>query len=499
MNNKIFNFKEASCKNCYKCLRSCPVKAIQFKNGQARVISELCILCGNCINICPQNAKEVSKEIDEFDCRLKDKKIVVSLAPSFSKYFSYTKIKNALLNIGVHDVEETSIGAYFASKKIACDLKEKTSENVIGNACYSIVRLITTHYPEYIKYLPNTPSPMTFHARLIKKKYEDEVLVVFIGPCLSKKEEAMKYEGVDIVLTFEEISEYFQSKNIDLINDVEVVCNLESKLTERYYPEPGGMLKSIDFKDFGYEAFTFDGIENVQRVLNDLDKRGNMFLELLACQGGCVNGPCISPQELSLLDYRKYCNSGFDKGVINEYEALLDDSICDMTYKNEQVIEIMPGNEEIIKVLAKVGKYNKDQELNCGACGYRTCREKAIAVINKKAEMEMCLPYMQERAKSISDKILKASPNAIIALDHKLNIVEINQSATVLFGLKDRNIENVNISKYIDTAEIFECIDSNKNIINKERKLEMFGKWVERSIVLIPSQEIVLVFYERYN
>ena len=289
------DFKDAKCKDCFKCLRECPVKAIRYENHQAKIIEQRCILCGRCTLVCPQNAKQVHSELDDVLALLSSgRKVVASLAPSFVSSFDTQDLdvmKEALFALGFAEVEETAVGAKAVTEEYARLLGTGEFKNFITSACPAVNRMISIYYPDALKYLAPVPSPMVAHARMLKKR-DPDAAIVFIGPCIAKKREAAESGIIDGVLTFEELNTVFAQKNIDL-------CKIEAKrhaegteLKARYYPIPRGIIKSFDSLPAGYEYVAVDGVERCAEVLDEIDTLSGLFLELNCCEYACVGGPC---------------------------------------------------------------------------------------------------------------------------------------------------------------------------------------------------------------
>ena len=416
------SLKKSNCQNCYKCIRHCPVKSIKFQDNQAHIINEDCILCGMCFMVCPQNAKQIRNDIDIAKALISsNKKVIVSLAPSFVANYdnaNITSMDKALKKLGFDHVEETAIGADIVTQEYQRIINEENPDVLITSCCHSINMLIQKYFPEALKYLAPVSSPMQAHCAKIKKENPD-CYTVFIGPCISKKDEIEKYPGiVDCVLTFEELSIWLNEENIK----IEVSEETGEKLKARFYPTTGGILKTM-LQNTDYEFLAIDGVENSISALKDI-LNGNIkkcFIEMSACVGSCINGPAINKlHRLPVKDYilvSKYAgNASFKNKSLTSKELHKKFDKLELSLK-------MPTEIEIRKILNEMGKTTKIKELNCGSCGYNTCREKAIAIYNNKANITMCLPYLSERAESFSDTVISNTPNAIIVIDD--NIIKI--------------------------------------------------------------------------
>jgi len=502
----VIQFKEANCKNCYKCIRSCPVKAIAFQDDQAKIIEEACTLCGSCLLVCPQNAKTVVSDLEKVKGFInKNEKVYVSLAPSFVSAFKVKDEKtffHALKSLGFTHVEETAAGASFVSMEYEKLIKEKKMRNIITTACPSIVYLVEKYYPEVIEDLAPVVSPMIAHAKMMKCMYGPRIKVVFIGPCISKKEECndLQNQGlVDAVITFEELEKWFESENIDINECGELENKSIKNAAARFYPVPGGILKTIGIPERkNYRCVSIDGIDRCMSILDSIKKgeTKNYFIEMNNCAGGCLGGPCIKSLTGGYLEARDRLIEYVKKSARNTGTDILQDAKVNLSkvFVNLSKEDKMPNEDTIREILSKTGKFTKEQELNCGACGYSTCREKAIAVYNNKAQIYMCLPYMRERAESISNIILHSTPNAIIALNKELKIQEYNFTARTLFKFDSEDMHGRYIYEILDCSDFIEVRETEQNILNRKFYYEKYDVTVEQSIIYVKEHDLIVAF-----
>ena len=389
--------KTTNCKNCYKCIRHCPIKSISFAGSKASIIKDSCILCGRCYLVCPQEVKVVRNDVDIVKNMINSgQKVYASLAPSFISYYSYTsldELESALKRLGFYALEETAIGATIVKKAYDEMLKEKDRDVIISSCCHSINLLIQKHYPTAKKYLANVLSPMLAHAKDIKTRDKD-AKVVFIGPCIAKKDEADVNKGlVDAVLTFKELDEWLNNSAITLKEVDSDWRKEESKA--RLFPTCGGILKTMECSNKDFQYLAIDGVENSKRVIEDIlaGKIHKCFIEMSSCEGSCVNGPLSNKDKSVASSYFDINAASGDKDFV---EGKIGYHDIEKNYYSISVSEAIPSEEEINKKLIEMGKQEKEKILNCGSCGCNTCREKAIAIIQGKANIEMCLPYLME-------------------------------------------------------------------------------------------------------
>ena len=504
----IIQFKEANCKNCYKCIRSCPVKAIAFVNDQARIVEEDCMFCGNCLTVCPQNAKVVKSEVDTVKGFIRKKeKVYVSLAPSFISAFENADEKwlyAALKKLGFTYIEETAIGAAKVSKEYDRLIKEKKLKNIITSACPSIVLLMKKYYPELLGQLAPVVSPMIAHGKMLRETYGQRIRVVFIGPCLSKKDECRDIQTsgvIDAAITFEELEAWFEEEGIDSSTDLSEEMKGVKELRARIYPAPGGILKTLDERNSRhYHFISVDGVDRCMEILDSL-KNGfiqNYFIEMNSCSGGCIGGPCMKKIKGGFLESRSRLISYVKRGMREKKLLNTEDVKVNLKRNFYEVPRktVIPSDDAIQAILNSIGKFTSDKELNCGACGYSSCRDKAIAVYNERAQLHMCLPYMRERAESISNLIISTTPNAIFALDEKLRIQEANISAQKLFGYNSVELIGKNIFEVVECEDFQNVIDTKENIYDKKYYYEKYDITVRQSIIYAPEHNIVVVILQ---
>ena len=486
--------KKSNCKNCYKCIRHCPVKAIRFSGNQAHIIGNECILCGQCFVVCPQNAKEIVDETEKVKVLLQSgDPVIVSLAPSFIANYEGVGInamRKALKQLGFYDVEETAIGATIVKTEYERMLKEDERDVIITSCCHSINLLIQKHYPQALEYLADVVSPMQAHCKDIKSRFPN-AKTVFIGPCVAKKDEAEHYEGiVDAVLTFEELTEWFKAENIELEKEMDNdICS-----RARFFPTTGGILKTMAQDIPGYTYLALDGVENCIAALKDIidGKIHKCFIEMSACVGSCVGGPVME----------KYHRSSAVKDYIavSGYAGTKDFEVsqpkANELKKNFGYIELrsqMPSDMEIQNVLRQMGKFKPSQELNCGSCGYNTCREKAIAILQGKAEISMCLPFLKDKAESFSDAIVKNTPNGLIVLNEQLEVQQINDAARKMMNIRSANdIVGDQVVRILDPAVFMNVLRDKRNVRDERVYLAEYRRYVEQSVVYDQDSRLLI-------
>ena len=485
--------KKSNCKSCFRCVRKCPVKAIRFSGNQAHIIGNECILCGNCVVQCPQNAKEIASGIEKVRVLIDSgDPIIVSLAPSFVANYEGVGIESmrrALKELGFADVEETAIGATIVKNEYERMIAEEERDVIITSCCHSINLLIQKRFPECLEYLADVMSPMQAHCSDIKRRIPG-AKTVFVGPCVAKKDEAEYYEDiVDAVLTFEELDQMLEAASIKL----EAVSDKNENSRARFFPTTGGVLKTMAQNAPGYTYMAIDGVENCMTALKDIasGKVHKCFVEMSACIGSCIGGPVMNRAKKPLVsDYLKIAQYAgerdFDVAQPNPAELRKNFSVIEHKLSDPSEIEIM-------SVLRQMGKFKPSDELNCGTCGYNSCRDKAVAVIHGKAEISMCLPFLKDKAESFSDTIVKNTPNGLIVLNENLEVQQINNAARKIMNIRSSSdVLGEPVIRILDPTLFSQVKTSGRNIKNKRTYLAEYKKYVEQTVLYDSDSRMII-------
>lgn len=483
MSSNFLTLKKSNCKNCYKCIRHCPVKSIRFSANQAHIIGNECILCGQCFVVCPQNAKEIASELEKVKVLIQSgDPVFVSLAPSFIANYDGIGIngmRSALKKLGFADAEETALGATIVKTEYERMLAAETRDVVISSCCHSVNLLVQKYFPDEIKNLADVLSPMQAHAKDIKRRHPN-AKVVFVGPCVAKKDEAEYYNGiVDAVLTFEEVTEWLKAEKIELVADMDDY----EKSRARFFPTTGGILKTMA-RQADYTYLAIDGVENCIAALKDIEsgKIHKCFIEMSACVGSCVGGPVMEKYRRSpVKDYAAVARYAGKKDFDVE---MPDDESVKKEFTAIELRNGAPSEEEITAILKKMGKTRPEDELNCGSCGYNTCREKAAAIYHGKAEISMCLPYLKDKAESFSDCIVNNTPNGLIVVNDNLEVQQINPTARKIMNVRSSSdVLGETIDRILDPAPFRRVLNSKRSLRNERAYLADYKKYVEETIV----------------
>lgn len=505
---KVIDFQGANCRHCYKCVRNCSVKAISVQNEQAHIMREACIHCGHCLEVCPQNAKTFASDMDRVKGYLRQGwKTIISIAPSYLGVLEYDKpgqIVEALLKLGFYEVRETAEGAALVTREYQRLLEEGTMENMITTCCPSVNDLVEKYYPDLTRFMAPVVSPMIAHGRLIKSIYGEDVKVVFLGPCIAKKEEAIGDErvrgAIDAILTFEELGKWFEQEGIDVFACGEKPMGNPNPKINKIYPVSGGVIKSVLEREKcqdSYHKIYVDGLDACMELFESMQKGEleHCFIEANVCSGGCIKGPASDRWQNSFAKAKVHIEKCVEHSPASRQ---ITEQTVEMSkvFFDRSLHEKIPTEEEMTEVLRSMGKYNKEDELNCGACGYSTCRAKATAVFQNKAEIGMCLPYAIAQAESMSNVVMDVTPNLIFIIDKEMRIRECNKIAQRSLGVSREEALERYIFEFIETQDIEEVLETKKEIIHKKLDIPQMNLKAEETIVYIDNLEAVLVIYQ---
>lgn len=504
---KVIDFQDAGCKHCYKCVRNCSVKAISVRNEQAHIITDQCIYCGHCLEVCPQNAKTFASDLARVKGYLRQgMKTVISIAPSYLGVLEYDKpgqVVDALLKLGFDEVRETAEGAAMVTLEYRKLLEEGTMKNIITTCCPSVNDLIEKYYPSLAPQMAPVVSPMIAHGRFIKELYGESVKVVFLGPCIAKKAEAIgdkRVAGViDAILTFEELVPWLAAEGIHVRECEDRAMGNESPEINCLYPVSGGVIQSIlaDGKEKGYKKVYVDGLNACMELFESMEKDEleGCFLEVNVCEGGCIKGPASQKWRRSFVKARLEVEQHVSHREPENLTAYKEMNLH-KEFMDRHIQDPIPTEEELTNLLRGIGKYKTEDELNCGACGYPTCRAKATAVFQKKAELSMCLPYAIAQAESMSNVVLDVTPNLIFIIDRELRIRECNKKAQTVLGVSREEALERYIFEFLDDKDIAEVLRTKSSIIHKKVELKQMDMTAIEIVVFIETQNSVLVIYQ---
>ena len=442
------------CQDCFKCVRHCPVKAIRIEDGRATVMAEECVACGECYTVCPMGAKRVRDDVGRAQELLDSgRRVVVSLAPSYVAEFtemSTARLIHAIKQLGVETVSETALGAQEVSANVAQIFRDKPEPQLyISSACPTAVEVLRKYYPQLGRYVTDFCSPVLAHCRILRQCYGQDTAVIFVGPCIGKKREADRHpDMLDLALTYDELRNLLDLRNIETHQaevDPEQDYFLPAEAEEgALYPVDGGMIAGIKANCSVSEAqfMSESGIRSIPDALEGLDPENlekPVFLELLACKGGCINGPVMAADQGTVAKRMAVINgTTYEEAKIPRTPAV-DVYITDT---EEEVKAPAFTEQQIQDALRQVGKTRPEDELNCGGCGYDNCRAFASALLQGKAETSMCVSYMRQLAQKKANALINTMPSGVVMVDADRKIVECNERFATLIGEEAKSIYN---------------------------------------------------------
>ena len=496
------------CNDCYKCIRECHIKAIRIQGGSASVMDDKCIACGHCVTICPAGAKRVRNDIDTVKTLLlAGKKVYVSLAPSWAGVYNISKEKMiaVLKKLGFAGVSETALGSQEVSIETAKLLNKESSGLFISSACPVIDDYIRLYKPEFAKNITPIASPALTHAGLLKDMIGNDIEVVFIGPCIAKKNEADKHPDlISVSLTFDELNYWIKEEFID-IDKVETddSCHFvpEGAYEGALYPIEGGMNETIKQVGIDKNDVTFisvsslDAFDKALTNINPQKVENKIFVEALACTGGCINGPCLSSEKSRILITSDiYKNTNYRETVPKEPRKVVP-----IEYIPDPIEKVEFSIEQVSKALRKISKHSQEDELNCSGCGYASCREFVNALIAGNAEPSQCVSYMRKIAVRKAAAMLRCMPSAVVIVDSNMEIVETNDSFEhmflseemyEIFASRQDGLAGASIDRIVPYSELFKSALETGNDIHQEH-YAVDNKLYDISIFTIEDNELV--------
>lgn len=486
----IITINQVDCKDCYKCVRYCPVKAIRVVGGHAEVVDDRCLEDGNCLHVCPQRAKQARSDVECVRGLLASgRPVLASVAPSAVGVFgeALPRVLGALRALGFARIEETARTAEAVARATAA--LADSAHPVISTACPAVALLVRKYYPHFADLLAPIPSPMVAHARLLHEEHGAESAVVFIGPCLAKKSEASGGE-VAAALTFDELGDLITQAGIVLDAAAPAAFDNPPVGIATLFPLPNGMLRAGDLPTdlLATDVATVHGLPDVMALLNELPHlHGVKVIEALACPGGCVMGPGAAQGPPAWLRRARVLQAMRPDG----HGAAPDDMAA--SYPVAPLVLPLPDEEEIAVILRRTGKHGAEDEHNCGACGYDTCREKAVAVFQGMAEAEMCIPYMRAKAESFANVVLRSTPNGIVVVDSALRVLDANPAFETLFGVTLAELIGRPARTVLDTAAFERVKKTSRAYVRQE--LERGETVLRELIVPVTGEEMLIGLY----
>ncbi len=494
MEKHYIQLKEGNCLNCMRCIKACPVKAMTYKEHQPKIEENECVLCGQCYLVCNHSAKKVNSELSVVKNWLKnEEKVIISLAPSFLSVwqdFSYLKIR--LLELGFFDIRETAEGAALVSQSYLKLIDEKNMKNIITTCCPSVVMYIEKEYPDLIDQIAPIVSPMIAHGYQLKKEHPDSK-VVFLTPCIAKQKESNdpRFKGaIDATISIPELLNWIGDARQEPTKEG---WNEFDGSISRAYPMSGGILKTLYQENKDYRFINVEGFDRVKVTLDAIKNNvlSGYFIEMSACIDTCLGGPLLSH---CYHDKYKAVDLIFDhiegKPTI-DYANILEENKT--KWQKMPITHPVFSDQEIDNVLWLMNKTSPDKLLDCGSCGYETCKEKAIAVLEGKADINLCLPNALESVKSISYQIIENTPNGIVVLNKECTVQEMNPSAKRMFKLEEVNTRGLPIQSILLGNELDAIFEKNEKISYYKKEYKEYGIIVDHAVIVLEDVYILIL------
>lgn len=499
-------FRKAKCKDCFKCVRTCPVKAVRRRNEQAQFVARDCIQCGQCLEACPQHAISVFSDINKVKEYLAaGRKVVLTVSPAYLGAIDDIEpgqFIDALYQMGFYDVRETAEGAIYVTNEYNRLLEENSMDNIISSACPVITSLVEKYYPDLVDSLAPVVSPIVATGQILRQEYAEDVKIVSLTSCLAESDEVLRDPRtrgyIDAVISFTELWKWMDELQIDVTKCDVYHHHRVNPMVVGYYAMCGGAIKSLRAKSGeqdSYKRISIHGIEECRKIL-DCIRRGELthcFVELRSCKSGCVNGPVAGKRRGDRFKAQMLVQDRILKSF-PEYEEKPWLKM-EKTFEVAAQMDEMPTEEQIQEILNKFGKDSPEKELNCGACGYNTCREKAIAVFQKRSVVEMCVPYMYDQVRSLTEVIMSVSPDMIIMVDADLHIKEINHAAEVAFNISHEDAIGKYLYELIDAEDFQEVFRTKEAVVEKKVVYKSYKLSTVQTIMYVQSQDMVIGFF----
>ena len=487
---EILKFNQDYCKNCYKCVRYCPVKSMRVHQGFPEIISAECIVCGNCVSVCPQNAKFAVSEVKRIKELIRaGRQVVASVDSTYLAYFEtagFSGVRDALRVLGMHEAYETAEGAQLVERQLETLVAQADGKPVITSGCPSLVLYAEKHFPQVLKYLAPVLSPMQAHAQILRQRWPDAV-ILYVSPCIARFEETKDYEsvGADYAITFDELAAWMREAGVKVREDVAP----DAPKAAHGYVITGGVQDGMK-RQPGVDYLSVDTLEDCIKVMECVADGGlkGCCIEMSACHGNCIGGMVFHAKGRNLLESRKrienasmHAEKAYDiPERIDLYRPMEDHHV----HRDEEVSE-----SSITGILRKMGKFSPEDEIDCGLCGYSTCRESAKAIYDGRAEISMCLPFMKEKAETYSEKVINVSPEGIITVGKKLKVQQINKAACRIFGIKDpSDIIGYPVSRIMDEYDFVKLMSIDDTQYTDQIFLTEYNVYLERIFMCDPQR-----------
>ncbi len=499
--NTVLTLSKSACNNCYKCIRICPVKAISFNDRRTKIEQSRCIACGKCFIVCPQNPQSNRNNLIKTKAYLANgKTLVASVDPAYVAYFGddYKRFLGVLKHLGFQFIEEMTLGIDKVYEEYRRKILLKEQKYFITTTCSTMNLWVQKYYPELNPYMLQIVPPMIAHGKMLKEKYGHHCKIVYFSPCIGTKVEFIEFikEGaVDVVFTFYDLEKWLNKEGINLASVEERSFEDEGTNEAKLFPTEGIFFpREVELLS-EWDLIRAEGAGQCKEVLECM-KQGTLepsIVELRFCKSGCITGSSFSRSKGNLFkrkkQIRRYSEAVVVKTIKESESVPFDFSRNFIDQKPEHRI---PEGEVLESILKEMGKMKRSDELDCGTCGYQTCRQKAVAIYNGMAQTYMCLPFMRNKSETISNLIFEHSPNFIFLVGRDLKIRSINPAAIHHLQLKKNERDDLHLVSIIDFTDFVEVFETKKNIYGKKIHLEDKNLTGILNLLYIEKQDVIL-------
>ena len=504
---RMFDFKSDNCKNCYKCIRYCPVKAIRFESGKAEIDMEKCIACGQCFVVCPKHVRNMDNDYANVSGRIKNSEKVVGLIDSsyLAMFDEPERFIAGLKKLGIDSIQEIAAGtAKITEEQMEYMEDHRFLKYMITASCPSVYLYVCKYYPELVKYLIPVVSPAIAMAKKVKAVQPD-AYTVYIGPCLSRRYETLDAEQskLDAAISFSEAVRMMKVNFIDYTELDPLLPDVVSGSERKNYAMPNktcGRL-AVSASILNYSVVCIDGAEQVKELLEAM-KDGILdrtMADLAMCHGSCLNGPFMHKNDTNMflslqklrkhVDTRKKLMGGEENDeVINWSGVGFKNSFHPMEIKKEVFTD-----RQIKEVLKEMGKNSRADELDCGACGYNSCREKAVAVLMGMAQVDMCMPYMKRKAETMTSAIFIAARNSIIITDMDFKVLKINPAFEKIANIKEEEAIGMPVGEFVSEEYFKQVMENGNDIVGEKINIEKFNFYGLMNLMYMKEEKMFMV------
>lgn len=504
----IMKLKAANCKNCYKCVRACPVKAIRILNERAEIVEDRCIYCGKCYVVCPQDARDLVGDLDRVKMMIHaGEKVYFSVSSSLSIYFPEANLRSLavlLKKLGAARVEEMAIGTGRMLQEYSEILYHHDMKNVISSYCPSTNFLIEKYYPHLTQWLIPVETPLEIHARMMRAAYGEDIRVVGVGSCIAYHKLANIAEDgrlIDAYLTFEEMEEWFQAENLQITEEEDPETGYCSNYRWRYPDEPQGLSRALPGQiKYNYNLWEMNGETKAASMFRHSSEMNNSFMTITACSSSCLGGPISRlHQKDDFISKDRWLTrlwKEVSRDLVNPSEAA--EVEVRKEYDPLPFEQKLPEKEDLQYILSLVGIQNEEDMLNCGGCGYSTCVEKAVAVYQGMADPFMCIPNARDKAEAQSNLLFDNSPNGVLVFDQNFRILDANAVAQQLLGADVEALKGKAASDYLNDEFLTHARYKESEVIRETVECEKIDKILSITFFKIKRHDIAMaILYDR--